>query len=149
MWPYVLVGAIAKLAIAAAGYWYTVATGNEPPLNSTVGTVIQLLPGLAWYAKKINRPMQRSELIWFSIGTVFVDSILSVILLFGFILIHGRNISVQNIDFALGGNGSTLISGNYFPIVFLMLFTTLLTFSFSMFIAWIATRKLPRRTTER
>ena len=149
VWPYVLVGAIAKLGMVGAVSLYVAATGKDLPVNSTVGTICAVAAGLSWYTRKINRPMQRIELVRFGIGTAVADMALSLLVVIAPILWIGESLSLRNIDLVLGGDGTKLTPQDIFPFSFLLIFSMLITFSTSILFAWIMTRKLPRDRTNR
>lgn len=149
VWPYVLVGLLVKIVISAIAYWYGTTTGKDFPSNGTAATICAVGAGIAWYAYKLNRPMQRRELILFAVGTALADLALSLLIIIGPILWIGESLSLQNIDLILGGDGATLTQQDILPLGFVMMFSTLMTFVTAIVFAWIITRKLPRRTASR
>lgn len=144
VWPYVLIVAVVKAVCGAAAYWYTTQTGHE---LGDVGTPVSFLSAgvaVGWYSYRVNRPMQRGELIRFASGAALVDLALSCLILVGPILWAGEPISLRNLDLVMGGDGTGLTSEDLLALGGLAAFVTLMTFLLSLFVAWLMTRKLPR-----
>jgi hypothetical protein len=145
MWPFVLTGVLAKVGLGGVVYWYAAATGKDLPTNSTIGTIVAVSAGMAWYARRVNRPLQRTELFLFASGTALSDLALSVSFIAGLILYNGLDFSVHSMDLIFGVGETKLTAGDIWPIAILSLFSMLMTFAVSIAFAWLITRKLPRQ----
>jgi hypothetical protein len=145
VWPYVLIVAVVKAACGALAYWYTTQTGHQ---LGNLGTPVSFLSAgvaVGWYSHRVNRPMQRGELVRFASGAALVDLALSCVVLLGPIIWVGEPLSLRNVDLVLGGNGTQLTPEDLIWLGGLAVFVTLMTFVLSLFVAWLITRKLPRR----
>jgi len=149
MWPYVLVGALVKCAALALLYLYATLASEEPPNVSTPITILAVGAAMAWYARNVNRPMSGRELVFFASGTAAVDLFLSALVLVLPILWAGENISMRTIDLVLGGDGSRLTTADLPWLTGVFIFTVLMVFALSLGLAWLLTRKLPRKPREK
>ena len=144
VWPYVLVSALVKIVAGGILVWYASRTGDEFLSSSTPVSILAIGAGVGWYSYRVNRPMQRVELLRFASGFALVDVILSLLVLIGPILWVGESLSMRHVDLILGGDGTTLSSQDLPLLGALAIFTTIVEFGLGYFFAWIMTKKLPR-----
>lgn len=145
VWPYVMAGAAVKIVCCALLFWYIASTGNEPKISSSLVSILAIYAGIAWYSSRVNRPMQRNEILRFAGGTALADTILSALVLFGPILWVGETISPRTIDIVLGGDGGALTYQDIPWLGGIVIFSLLMVFGLSYFMAWFWTKKLPRQ----
>jgi hypothetical protein len=143
---YVLAGAGLKLTLGLSAGLYNLLSGREPPNFSNASTILAVCAGIAWYSRRINRPMKPIELFRFALGTMLIDIVLSGIWLLAMLFVAGAPFSVEGIDSAVfDGSGVVLNSDGQVAMILLMVFSSLLTFALSGFFAWLLTRKLPKK----
>jgi heme/copper-type cytochrome/quinol oxidase subunit 1 len=145
VWPYVLIGGMVKIACASLAYWYTAISGREVDLGSMTATILAVGAGLAWYSHRVNRPMQRHELLRFASGVALTDLLLSLTLIVGSIVWVGEPISTRNISLVLTGREGLAGVKDLAALGAVFVFAALTVFGLSLLVAWAVTRKLPMR----
>ena len=132
-----------KLAAGAGLVIYTLTElVPTPPIFSMLATVAAVGLAMAWYAREVNRPMSGSELLKFSIGTALADIAMSNPLLIAMLLLGG------GIPFSQGWVRAVLGEDPLSALTDLIIHLGpgwIKVFSLSAFLAWLMSRRLPKR----
>lgn len=150
MLKYVVAGGLVKAILAATApfvadqfHWELTGTNLSTPV-----LVVAVGISVSWFARTLNRPMLRAEILRFAAGTALTDILLSGLWLVSMLLLAGAPFSLKGIDAAVfDGSGFLLNQGDQIALFFLTAFTMLTTFLFAAFLAWLMTRKLPKKPT--
>ena len=142
---FVLAGLVVKFLVMLIGGIYSFYTEKELGNIATPVNILAMGVGLGWYAKSINMPMMRKQIFLFAAGTCIADLFISLLWLVVVIWLSNQPFSIAGIDAAIFDSSGIIFNrGDQFAILFLMIFSLLMTFVLAAFFAWLITRKLPR-----
>ncbi len=146
---FVLAGMAVKILIGAAVGVYSSYSQFDPGNISTPVSILAIGIGLFWYIKTVNRPMTKSEILHFAVGTAAVDLVLSMAWVILVIWISDQPLTLEGVDNAVFDGSKLLLNQNDQAALFSIVVISLLMTAFlAGFFAWLMTRKLPRKEAE-
>lgn len=142
MTPYVLIVGATKFLIAMGALALANIAGVNIGSGSSGLSIATIIPGVGWFAYRVDRPMVQGERLRFALGVMLVDIVLSVITVLLILVLSGLPLSPKGVDLALfGGKDFT-----FDPLLILVFgFSSAATFAAAYLFGWTLTRKLPRR----
>lgn len=131
-----------KLAAAGALLLYAFNFDGDPPISSTVITIIAVTLPIGWFAKSENRPMLSSERMWFAIGNTIAELVFTFAWGIAMFLITGAPFSWEGFSQILGGGGDP--EAAKFGLIVGLTVGLLPVPIFSAFFGWLMTKSLPK-----
>lgn len=141
---YVLIVGLSMIALIVAltcvAYYFDV---ELPSSSGTSVTLVTTMIGLIMFARKVDRPMERVERLWFAAGVTLVNAVVPLLFVIFSLWLAGLPLNLQSFDLLYGGGKGYLIEPG---LAWLMVFIFALIFAQSYFFGWLITRKLPRKS---
>ena len=142
MLRYVAVFFAVKLAAGAALVVYAFNFDGDPPISSTVITILAVVLPIGWFAKAENRPMVGSERLWFAIGNTIAELVFTFAWGLGMFWLTGASFSWEGLSQILGGGSDP--EAAKIGLLIGMTVGLLPVPIFSAFFGWLMTKGLPK-----
>lgn len=133
-----------KLAAAGALLLYALNFDGDPPISSTVITIIAVALPIGWFAKAENRPMLGSERLWFAIGNTVAELVFTFAWGVTMFWLTDSSFSWEGVSQILGGGGDP--EAAKFGLMIGLTVGLLPVPIFSAFFGWLMTKSLPKRS---
>ena len=131
-----------KLVAAGAILLYALNIESEPPISSTVITMIAVWVPILWFAKVINRPMFGSERLWFAVGNTVAELVFTIAWGLSMFWLTGASFSWEGLSQVLGVGGNP--EAAKVGLVVAMTLGWIPVPIFSAFFGWLMTKNLPK-----